>query len=82
MLFSPPGEKPVPVQEGDPLNGIEFLAMNRAMLRYVRKHFERFPIPNDPQVQEHKTLASLSDWLFPDRTATVSCRKCGVCGLT
>lgn len=42
-------EKPAPYQEGDPNNGIEFLAMHRAMLEYLKERFGSTPITNDPE---------------------------------
>jgi len=40
--------KPAPFQEGDPNNGIEFLAMHRAMIEYLRQRFGSLPVTNDP----------------------------------
>jgi hypothetical protein len=53
------GEPPAPFMEGDPLNGVEFLAMHRSMMEYIRQRFGSVAVTTDPEGR--KTINEVMD---------------------
>jgi hypothetical protein len=43
------GVEPCDVQEGDPMNGLDFLSMHRAMILRLKELFGNVPVTNDPE---------------------------------
>ena len=66
------GEEIPDLQEGDPLNGIEFLAMHRAMIRQLEDLFGDEPVPNDPEPAKFKTVRDvLRGWTTDEEVTDI-----------
>jgi hypothetical protein len=67
------GEPPAPFMEGDPLNGIEFLAMHRSMMEYLRQRFGSVAVTSDPEGR--KTINEVMDGWRTDEDVVNALRK-------
>lgn len=69
------GEASADVQEGDPGNGLEFLAMHRAMITHLRDRWGTEPVTNDPDGRA--TFSDVLDGWKTDEDVVKALEKIG-----
>lgn len=69
------GEPYADLQEGDPGNGIEFLAMHRTMIQHLKSRWGTEPVTNDPDGRT--TFAAVLDGFQTDAEVIAGLEACG-----